>query len=581
MDETAKPAGLLRFLPGVGHLARARGDTLLRDAVAGATLAAYLLPAGLGDASLAGLPPEAGLYACAFSGLVFWLFCTSRHTVITVTSAISLLVGTSLGELSGGDPARHAALAAGAAVIVFALGLAAFLVRAGSIVNFISESVLVGFKCGVALHIAASQLPKLLGYSGGHGDFFERAAHAVEHFGDTNGAALAFGAGALAVLVLGKVFLPTKPVSLLVVAGGIAVASFIDMDGAARGVSLLGPVPGGMPPLHWPPLGRADWNELLPIAMACFLLGTVETAAIGRTFASKHGYRYEPNQELLALAGSNLAAGLALGFPVSGGMSQSLVNEGGGARTPLSGLFAALLTLTVAVFFSGALQNLPQPVLAAIVLVAVAGLVKVKAMKRIFRFSRTEFLVMAVALAGVLASGILRGVLIGAALSVLLLLRRAARPRTTELGRVPGTDYFADAERHAENERDADTFVFRSEGGLLYFNAEWVRDRFFERLDARAPGVRLAVFFMGSVPIVDLAGADLLAELHRALRERGVAFRVAEARGQVREALRSAGFDREHGPLEEGDTVDSVIRAFRAGGREGGLGGSGSAERPR
>jgi MFS superfamily sulfate permease-like transporter len=297
--------------------------------------------------------------------------------------------------------------------------------------------------------------------------------------------------------------------------------------------------------------------------MACFLLGAVETAAIGRMFARKHGYRLDSNQEFLALAGSNLAAGLGHGFPVSGGMSQSLVNEGGGARTPLSGLVASGIMVVVTLFLASLLHDLPQPVLAAIVLMAVSGLFKLSDLRRLWRFSRAEFAVAAAAILGVLGSGLLRGVLIGVVISLLLLLRRASRPRTTELGRVRGTDYFADVIRHPENERLPDVFVFRAESALLYFNVEHVRDRFFELLNARGEGVKLAIFFLGTSPGVDLAGAELLEELHHALRERGIAFRLAEARGEVRETLRRAGFEEHCGPVVPVQPVATVVEEWR------------------
>ena len=526
-------------------------------------LAAYMLPAGIGDASLAGLPPEAGLYACIFAGLVFWLFCSSRHTAVTVTSAISLLVGSSLGALSGGDPARHAALATGTALLVGLLGLVAWLLRAGALVSFVSETVMTGFKAGVALHLASTQLPKLFGFQGSHGgDFWQRMGHFLAHLGEANPASLALGLAALALLALGKKLLPNRPVALLVLLGGIAAVPAFGL--AERGVKLLGEVPQGLPLPGLPDVRLSDVNELLPLAMACFLLGAVETSAIGRMFARKHRYRLDSNREFLALAVSNLASGLGRGFPVSGGMSQSLVNEGGGARTPRSGLVAAVIMALVAVFLAGLLRDLPQTVLAAIVLMAVTGLLKVAELKRLWRFSRGEFAVALAALLGVLGSGLLRGVLIGAVLSLVLLLRRASRPHTTELGRVPGTDYFADAVRHPENERLPDVFVFRADAALLYFNVEHVLDRFFEMLDERGGQVRLAVFFLGTSPGVDLAGAEMLEELEHSLAERGIAFRLAEARGSVRETLRRAGFERSYGPLEANQPVATVVAEWRA-----------------
>ncbi|MES2439333.1 MAG: SulP family inorganic anion transporter [Verrucomicrobiota bacterium] len=551
---------LADIVPAVGWLRRYQPEWFRGDLIAGITLAAYLMPAGIGDASLAGLPPSAGLYACLFSGLVFWLFTSSHQTSVTVTSAISLLVGSSLGPLSDGDPARHASLAAATAVLVAALALVARLFRAGVIVNFISESVLIGFKCGVALHLTASQLPKLCGFHGSHGDFWERAGHFIRHGRETNPASLALGGGALVALLLAKKWLPRKPVALLVVLGGLLLGACTGLE--ARGVKMLGEVSQGLPEFGLHGLRWSDVNLLLPLAMACFLLGAVETAAIGRMFARKHGYRLDSDQEFLALAGANLAAGLGQGFPTSGGMSQSLVNESSGAKSPLSGFIASLLILLVTLYLSSLLRFLPQPVLAAVVLAAVTGLFNFTALKRMWAFSRSEFAVAVVALLGVLGSGLLMGVLFGAILSMLLLLRRAMRPHATELGRVPGTDYFADAIRHPANERIPGVFIFRNDGAVLYFNAEHVRDRFFELLDSRGPGVRLAVFFLGTVPVLDLAGTELLTELRETLEERGIGFRLAEAHGGVRETLRRAGFEKHYGPIEPDQTVSTVIHRW-------------------
>src|SRR3954451_11612784 len=232
-------------MPVLDWLSSYRRTCLRGDVVAGITLAAYLVPAGLGDASLANLPPEAGLYACLFGGLVFWLFCSSRYTVITVTSAISLLVGASLGEIAGGDTTRFSALAAGTALLVALIAFIAWLVKAGSIINFISESVMVGFKCGVALFLASTQLPKLFGIHGAHGSFWLNSSYFLQHLRETNATSLAIGGAALAMLVLGKIFLKNKPVALLVVVGGIVASGPLGLD--THGVKLLGAVPQGLP----------------------------------------------------------------------------------------------------------------------------------------------------------------------------------------------------------------------------------------------------------------------------------------------------------------------------------------------
>src|SRR6266404_4634245 len=396
---------LARVIPAFNWLRAYDRSWLRSDVFAGITLAAYLLPAGLGDASLANLPPEAGLYACLFGGLVFWLFCSSRHTVITVTSAISMLTGASLGEIAGGDTTRFGALAAGTALLVALIAFIAWLVKAGVIVNFISESVMTGFKCGVALFLASTQLPKLFGFHGAHGSFWENAGFFFKHLNETNSVALLVGGIALGLLVVGKIFLKHKPVALFVVIGGIVAASTLFLE--THGVKLIGAVPQGIPPLKLPAVQWHDLNNLLPLAFACFLLGAVETAAIGRMFAAKHGGRFDANQENLALATSNLIAGLGGGFPVSGGTSQSVVNEEGGAKTPLSTALAAVFILVVVLFFSQLLSALPQPVLAAVVLVAITGLLNLSTLKELWSIDRSEFVVAVAAFGGVLTFGLL------------------------------------------------------------------------------------------------------------------------------------------------------------------------------
>jgi sulfate permease, SulP family len=534
------------------------------DVIAAITLAAYLLPAALGDASLANLPPEAGLYACLFGGLVFWLFCSSRHTAITVTSAISLLIGASLGEIAGGDTARFGALAAGTSLLVGIIAFIAWLARAGVIVNFISESVMTGFKCGVALFLASTQLPKLFGFHGAHGDFWQNAGHFVTHVNETNLASLAIGGLALGVLVLGKIFLKNKPVAIVVVIGGIVASSVLSLD--ARGVKLLGEVPQGLPAMGLPAIRWADLNQLLPLAFACFLLGAVETAAIGRMFTAKHGGRLNANQEFLALAAANLMSGLGRGFPISGGMSQSLVNEGGGARTPLSGALAAGIILVVVLFFSHLLSALPQPVLAAIVLMAVAGLLKLSTLKQLWRGDRPEFVVAMAALLGVLGSGLLRGVMIGAVISLVQVLRRSSRPHVAFLGRIPGTRRFSDRERHPDNQLIPGVLIFRPEASLIYFNVDHVRDTIVGRVHAERRPPALVVIDLSAAPHVDLQSAHTLAGLADELTATGIRFQAVEARSSVRERLRGEGLDARLGGIDRSTSVADVVDSFQRSG---------------
>ena len=530
------------------------------DLLAGVTLAAYLLPAALGDASLANLPPEAGLYACLFGGLVFWIFCGSRQTAISVTSAIALVIGSSLGEITGGNTMRFGALAAGTAVLVSLIAFIAWLAKAGVMVHFISESVMTGFKSGVALFLASTQLPKLFGFHSAHGSFWENTGFFFKHLSETNSMSFLVGGIALALLILGKIFLKHKPVALFVVIGGIIAASMLSLE--TRGVKMIGTVPQGIPPLKIPALYWNDLNDLLPLALACFLLGVVETAAIGRMFAAKHGGRFDANQENLALAASNLFAGLGGGFPVSGGTSQSLVNEEGGARTPLSTALAAVFILVVVLFFSHLLSALPQPVLAAVVLVAIAGLLKLSTLKELWRSDRSEFVVAMAAFVGVLTFGLLDGVMIGAAISLVQLVRASSHPHVALLGRIPGTRRFSDRDRHADNELIPNVMIFRPESLLVYFNIDNVCDVILSRVRGEPTPPKLVVLDLSAAARVDMQSAHMLAGMADELTAQGIQFHAVEPRSSVRERLRHEHVDSKLGGIDRFSTVVDVIDHF-------------------
>src|SRR6478672_221592 len=551
---------LARWVPALNWLRAYNGSLLRGDILAGITLAAYLLPAALGDASLANLPPQAGLYACLFGGLIFWILCGSRFTAVSVTSAISLVIGSSLREITGGDVIRFGALAAGTALLVSLIAFIAWLAKAGVMVHFISESVMTGFKSGVALFLASTQLPKLFGFHGAHGSFWENTGFFFKHLSETNPMSLVVGGIALAFLILGKIFLKHKPVALFVVIGGIVAASALSLE--TRGVKLIGTVPQGLPPLRLPAVYWNDLNDLLPLALACFLLGAVETAAIGRMFVAKHGGRFDANQENLALAASNLFAGLGGGLPVSGGTSQSLVNEEGGARTPLSTALAAVFILVVVLFFSHLLNALPQPVLAAVVLVAIAGLLKLSTLKELWRSDRSEFVVAMAAFVGVLTFGLLDGVMIGAAISLVQLVRVSSRPHVALLGRIPGTRRFSDRDRHADNELIPNVMIFRPESGLVYFNVDNVCDAILSRVRAAPAPPKLIVLDLSEAPIVDMQSAHTLASLADELTAMSIHFHAVEPRSSVRDRLRREGVDNKLGGVNRFTTVADVIDHF-------------------
>jgi len=459
------------------------------------------------------------------------------------------------------DASRFGVLAAATALMVALIAFVAWLVKAGGIVSFISESVMTGFKCGVAAYLASTQLPKLFGFHGAHGSFWENSSDFLVRLQETNPAAIAIGGAALTILILGKILLRNKPVALFVVIGGILASSGFGLE--ERGVKLLGEVPKGLPPIGLPAIQWADLNQILPLAFACFMLGAVETAAIGRMFSAKHGGRLDANQEFLALAVANLGAALGRGFPVSGGLSQSLVNEGSGARTPLSSALSAVVILVVVLFFSHLLHALPQPVLAAVVLIAVAGLFQASELKHLWHASRSEFIVAATALLGVMTSGLLRGVMIGAIISLVQLLRRASRPHVAFLGRIPGTRRFSDRERHPDNELIHDVFIFRPESSLTYFNVDHVRDSIAERVLGEAVPPKLVVIDLSAAPLVDLQSASTLAGLADELNGAGIRVQCVEARSGVREQLRREGVDARLGGIDRFTSVADVVESFQ------------------
>jgi high affinity sulfate transporter 1 len=551
---------LLRWIPASTWLRAYDRSWLRGDVLAGVTLAAYLLPAALGDASLANLPPEAGLYACLFGGLVFWIFCGSRYTVVSVTSAISLVIGSSLGEITGGNSARFGALAASTALLVSLIAFVAWLAKAGVLVHFISESVMTGFKCGVALFLASTQLPKLFGFHGAHGSFWGNTGFFFKHLNETNSMSILVGGIALALLMLGKIFLKHKPVALFIVIGGIAAASAFSLE--RHGVKLIGAVPQGIPPFRLPAVYWQDLNQLLPLALACFLLGAVETAAIGRMFAAKHGGRFDANQENLALAASNLFAGLGGGLPVSGGTSQSLVNEEGGAKTPLSTALAAVFILVVVLFFSQLLSALPQPVLAAVVLVAIAGLLNLSTLKELWLNDRSEFVVAMAAFAGVLTFGLLRGVMLGALISLVQLVRISSRPHVAFLGRIPGTRRFSDRDRHADNELIPNVMIFRPESALVYFNVDNVCEAILSRVRVEATSPKLVVLDLSAAPLVDMQSAHTLASTADELSAIGIRFQAVEPRSSVRDRFRHESVDSKLGGVNRFTSVADVIDHF-------------------
>jgi len=544
------------FFPPIQWLAEYRASWLRPDIIAGVTLAAYAIPVSLAYATLAGLPPQIGIYGYMLGGIGYALLGSSRQLAVGPTSAISLMIAAAVGPLAAGDAVRYAQIASLAAFAVATLCLIAWLFRLSILVRLISDSILVGFKAGAGLTIIMTQLPSLFGVAGGGHNFFGRAVKLAGQLGDMQVIVLAIGVAAMALLLLGARFLPGRPVGLAVVILSIFIATVLGLP--ALGVAVTGEIPKGLPSVAMPTFGLLEFDDLFPLTAGILLLAYVEGVSAARSFAAKHGYPLDVRQEFLGLGAANLAVSLGHGYPVAGGLSQSAVNDQAGAKTPLALVICSITLAVCLLFLTGLLTNLPKAVLAAIVFTAVYKLVDVAALVRMWRISRIDFYAAATALVSVLLLGILQGILLAAVASIFLLLVRASQPNVAILGRVPGTGRYADSARNPDVEPLAGTIAFRPEASLLYINAETVLDTVLARVHA-TPDVKLVVCSLSSSPFIDLAGAKMLHDLHGELVSRGIAFQIVGARGHVRDVLQADGLAEKTDSANWTRRIDSLL----------------------
>ncbi|MNQ26382.1 putative sulfate transporter [compost metagenome] len=546
------------ILPNLEWFKNYNAKILKSDLVSGVTLAAYGIPVSLAYATLAGLPPEYGIYGYLIGGFFYAMLGTSRQLAIGPTSAISLLIGTTIADLANGDVHRWVDIASLTALVFSVFAILAYILRLSGIINFISETVLVGFKMGAAFTIGLTQLPKLFDVKGGGENFFERLSTLFYQLPDTNMTVLLFGLSAIAVLVIGEKVLPGRPVAIVVVIISILLISNTSLG--LHGFDTVGIIPSGLPSFHVPSLRIRDIDGVFPLALACFLLSYIESVSAARSFAQKNGYEIDPRQELLALGIANGAIAFGQGYPVAGGLSQSAVNDTAGAKTPVSLVVASLAIALCLLFLTGFLQNLPTVILAAIVLVAIRGLVDVNEMKHLFKVDKQEFLVAMIAFVGVIVSGILKGVLFAALVTIVLLIKSTSKPKVAFLGRIPGTKRYSDMERHPDNEIIPGVLIVRIESSILYFNADFIRDEIMTRLKAEGKSIKTVIWDMNTSPQVDISGAKLLKRLFVDLKEKNITLKIVEARAEVRDKLRSENLDELFGPINRYYSVHDLVK---------------------
>jgi sulfate permease, SulP family len=560
-----------RAFPIAEQLAGYDRTRLGSDLSAGLTVGVMLIPQGMAYALIAGMPPIYGLYASLVPLVVYALMGTSRQLAVGPVAIVSLLVAAGVGPLAEGDPQRYVELALLLALMVGVLQLAMGLLRFGFLTNFLSHPVLAGFTSAAALIIGASQLRHLVGVelpSSNH--IHEILLALAAEAGSIHPLTLGVGSAAILLLVGLRRWRRAFPGALAVVVLFTAAAAFLALEGA--GLRTVGEVPSGLPFPGVPALDAAAMWSLLPVALTIALVGFMESIAVAKVYAFKHKYEVRPNQELVALGAANLAGAFFRAFPTTGGFSRTAVNDQAGAGSTAASLVSAGIIALTLLFLTGLFRSLPNAVLAAIVMVAVANLVNWREAIHLWRVDRRDFAMMALTFAATLGIGIEEGILVGVLASLAALVYETSRPHAAVLGRLPGTRTFRNLARHPEAERPDGIVVYRLDATLCFANVEFLRDQVRALVD-RKPAPRALVFDFHAVNGVDSTALHHLEELLRHLRDVRVTPYFAGVKGPVMDRFRRAGLSEKIGKdrffYEVSEAVDAAEAAAGARGRIG------------
>jgi high affinity sulfate transporter 1 len=507
---------------------------LRRDSVAGVVLAALLVPQGMAYAELAGVAPVTGLYATLVPLLVYFLLGPSRILVLGPDSAVSPLVAAAIIPLAAsGDSSARIALAGLLAILVGAIMLAGGVTRFGFVTELLSVPVRLGYLMGIAVTVIVAQLPKLFGFSVAAENLIPGVRGFVAGLDQTNAAALAIGVGSLALVLGLRRLAPRVPGVFLAVVGATAVVAVF---GLADQVPVVGTVPAGLPAFGAPDVSFADFKTLIPAAVGIAFVSFTDTSVLSRSYASRLRQEVDQNQELAVLGVANIATGFFQGFPVSTSTSRTAVVEDVGAHSQFAGLVGAAVLALILVVGTGLVQDLPLSSLAAIVIVAVLGLIDVRAVRRLRQWRRSEFWLAMVAFAGVAALGVLWGVGIAIALSLLNFIRRAWRPHDAVLGRVDNLKGYHDTERYPDARRIPGLVLYRFDAPLFFANADYFRERI--RALARSGEPTWIVVAAEPITDIDTTAAETVRSLNDELNAAGIELAFAELKDPVRDRLR-------------------------------------------
>ena len=531
-----------------------RRASLRADVTAGALIVAIAIPLSMGMAEVAGMPPIAGLYSCVLPLVAYAALGSSRQLVIALDASTAAIVAATVAPLAAGDPGRYAALVAGLALMAGALLAIAGLAKLGVIADFLSEPVLLGYQAGLAIVVIASQLPRMLGVTVDADTTVGPYADSIRSWAEIDATTVAIAVGTMAVMLVCRRW-PRLPGALLAVVGATLVVAAAGLD-----VAVVGPLPSGFPAIGLPDLGLSDLGELAPGAAAVALVAAADTLVSSRAFAVRNGYEVDADRDLIGLGAANLSSGVSGGITVSASAARTAVAESVGSRSQVAGLVAAALISLVLLVATGLLRDVPVAALAAVVTIAVSRLFEPRTARTLWRVRRTEFAIAVAAMAGVALIGVLEGVVIAMALSLVDFLRRTSRPHDAVLGVVPGRPGFHDVARVREAEQVRGALVYRFDAPLFYANAERFRTRV-RSLIRRRDDVRIVVLEASTTPDIDVTAARMLGELRQELGDRGVRFVVAEAVGSVRDLLVG---DELKEDFTTADMYDSVQQALDA-----------------
>jgi SulP family sulfate permease len=556
------PPALLRFVPGLAVFRDYRREWFRADLLAGISVCVVMIPSVIAYAGLMGLPPQHGLYAALVPLLVYPFFGSSRQVIVGPDIAISLLIASAIAPLAGGDPASAAMLAAMLAVLSGLLLLLGACVKIGAIADFLSEPVLVGYMTGAALILVASQLDKLFGVRLDHNDFFPRLYELAGKLHQAHGPTLLFGVGLLAVIIALRRVARTIPPALVVVVAAIAASLALRLEG--RGVAVVGAFPPRLPGFALPAYDWRDIHTLLPAAIGIALLTYTEGILLARAFAAKNGYEVNPNQELTALGLADVFTGLFQGFSVTGSQARTTINDSTGGKTQVASLVAAAVLILFLLFLSPLIARLPVVALAALLIYGGFTLVEFDVMVRIYRFYPTSALLAALTTIGVLAVGVVPGILVGVALSLLALIDRTSNPPDAVLRIVPG-DGFHDLGKESVGQTIPGFIAYRFYAPLLFCNAGHFVERVRQLIAASPTPVRWFLVDAQAITDIDITAAEALRALNKELHQHGIALKFAHANRPLRKVLERIGFTSEIDRESIFHAVHEAAAAFQAG----------------